>query len=480
MKISFENEKEREQFIERILGECCPGMLNEKCKHSGEVTSCDCQECWDEYLKGHELAASKWLLVECLYNEISTPVLFDSLEEAYNEMMTRYSKLEDDGTSHLSFGADAANIDDIYAWKIFNISADGKIKEYQKQKNHDEDPEKKSKKDEDSTFFRRRELEDRVAKALTAYENYEENREEMKAIIVDVAYELKRDSHQKLIMELTDIVDDPDEIDDLLYNLLVKIQNHWHELDWKETGEDEKLEYNLLRKLYKIFLEVEFVDKSILSDKMRDLILTIAWNLEDDARSAIEKSVRNIQKYAAKPEEKYYEILEHYRDNWDRLEWKFKPEESDLKEDDEVEIPEEKVISKFIGDYAFLSNAYESTIYLDGIRYKNAEAAFQAQKVLNNDVKHTFSLLSAKEAKLLGQNLNLREDWEQVKSNIMFNVCYMKFLNDSKLKEKLLETGDMFLIATGCGKYWGTSDGEGENVLGNILMEIRDVFQEDM
>ena len=146
------------------------------------------------------------------------------------------------------------------------------------------------------------------------------------------------------------------------------------------------------------------------------------------------------------------------------------------KEGEEM-ILEENVISEFKEEYSFLSNAYESSFCFNGIQYRNAESAFQAQKTLDEKFRRTFSYLSAREAKSLGQNLNLRKDWQQVKTHIMLDICYAKFATSQELAAKLLETGDLFLIAGNYDKFWGICDGEGQNVLGSILMEVREMLR---
>lgn len=69
--------------------------------------------------------------------------------------------------------------------------------------------------------------------------------------------------------------------------------------------------------------------------------------------------------------------------------------------------------------YEFLSNFYNADVTYKGLTYQNSEAAFQAQKVLDDKVKIPFTLASARQAKSLGRMVNLRHDWEFVKVNLM-------------------------------------------------------------
>lgn len=45
------------------------------------------------------------------------------------------------------------------------------------------------------------------------------------------------------------------------------------------------------------------------------------------------------------------------------------------------------MINCFDGKYAFLSNFYNSPVSYAGLTYRNNEAAFQAQKTLDEDIR---------------------------------------------------------------------------------------------
>lgn len=137
------------------------------------------------------------------------------------------------------------------------------------------------------------------------------------------------------------------------------------------------------------------------------------------------------------------------------------------------------VIDSFSGEYEFLSNAYPSVIEKGGILFRNAEAAFQAEKVTNRVDREVFVGLSAAEARKLGHKISLRKDWDKRKEMAMYEICYQKFDQNPDLKEKLLATGDAVLKQESMHRdtFWGTVNGKGENKLGIILMEIRKEFQ---
>lgn len=81
------------------------------------------------------------------------------------------------------------------------------------------------------------------------------------------------------------------------------------------------------------------------------------------------------------------------------------------------------------------------------------------------------------DAALEGRKSNnpLRDDWEQVKDDIMLYAVYQKFSQNSVLKDLLLSTNDLEIVEhTVNDSYWGDGgDGSGKNMLGQILMRVR-------
>jgi ribA/ribD-fused uncharacterized protein len=142
-----------------------------------------------------------------------------------------------------------------------------------------------------------------------------------------------------------------------------------------------------------------------------------------------------------------------------------------------------KVIDHFAGEYAFLSNFYyPAEVVYDGETYRTTEHAYQASKVLSKDYRQKIKNTSrASEAKKLGKKkamakagVKLRDDWDNIKLDVMFDLLRQKFQHP-ELKKKLLDTGDAELIeGNWWGDYfWGTVQGEGENHLGRLLMKVR-------
>ncbi|TDH75044.1 NADAR family protein, partial [Acinetobacter baumannii] len=84
-------------------------------------------------------------------------------------------------------------------------------------------------------------------------------------------------------------------------------------------------------------------------------------------------------------------------------------------------------IDEFRGKYYFLSNFYNSPVTYEGITCQNNEAAFQAMKVTTDEIRKQFADLPPNLAKRKGRNVQLRNDWEEVKEQYMYEIVLAKF-----------------------------------------------------
>lgn len=132
-------------------------------------------------------------------------------------------------------------------------------------------------------------------------------------------------------------------------------------------------------------------------------------------------------------------------------------------------------IDRFVGDFAFLSNFFPSTVYIDGKRYPTVEHAYQAMKTL--DLNSRECIRNAKTpaiAKKLGRSVELRKDWDDIRVQIMYDLLEKKFDNPF-LKPMLLATNNAVLIEGNNwnDRFWGVCRGTGQNKLGELLMKVR-------
>lgn len=135
------------------------------------------------------------------------------------------------------------------------------------------------------------------------------------------------------------------------------------------------------------------------------------------------------------------------------------------------------------GPYGCFSNFSRHKVKLDGKLWQTSEHYFQAQKFngVKDGEKHIKDVFKAKgpsQAARIGRDRKrpLRKDWEGVKDEVMFKVCFAKFSQDEHLRKTLLETGDAILVEhTENDSYWGDGgDGSGKNMLGKTLMRVRE------
>lgn len=135
---------------------------------------------------------------------------------------------------------------------------------------------------------------------------------------------------------------------------------------------------------------------------------------------------------------------------------------------------------KLADPYGVFSNFdYKHPIALKGIAWKTTEHYFQAQKFVGTPHEEAVRNTDrAADAATMGRDrsLPLRKDWEQVKDGIMKDAVRAKFMQYPELGRLLVSTGDAEIIEhTANDSYWADGgDGSGKNMLGKILMEIRE------
>jgi ribA/ribD-fused uncharacterized protein len=140
-----------------------------------------------------------------------------------------------------------------------------------------------------------------------------------------------------------------------------------------------------------------------------------------------------------------------------------------------------KVIDSFKGEYSFLSNFFHSPFSI----YNTVEHYFQAHKT--KTLSERFQIALAKtpgEAKKLGRKCQLRDDWDQIKNEVMQKGLLYKFIN-TDLTKALIKTDCDILIEGNYwhDNYWGDcycpkcKSIEGKNTLGILLMELREKFK---
>ena len=137
-----------------------------------------------------------------------------------------------------------------------------------------------------------------------------------------------------------------------------------------------------------------------------------------------------------------------------------------------------------IDKYGEFSNFSRHGVELDGQWWPTTEHYFQAQKFEDEEYREQIrGAATPKQAAELGRSRNrvLRADWEEVKDHVMYRAVLKKFQTHSQLKNLLLSTGDEELVENTTGDYyWGCGkNGSGKNMLGQILMRVREELRRE-
>lgn len=135
----------------------------------------------------------------------------------------------------------------------------------------------------------------------------------------------------------------------------------------------------------------------------------------------------------------------------------------------------EDKITRFDGEYRFLSNFYPSPIVILGFDYPTVEHAYQSWKAKNlADWKYVATSETPAVAKRRGREIDCREDWDRIKIEVM-EYCLQKKFEDPVMLEMLVSTFPMDLVEGNWwgDTFWGVCNGKGENHLGKLLMKIR-------
>lgn len=142
-------------------------------------------------------------------------------------------------------------------------------------------------------------------------------------------------------------------------------------------------------------------------------------------------------------------------------------------------IHDDNNIKGFFGDYRFLSNFEPCVIIYENKKYGSSEAAYQSAKTIQHQLKERFTTMTASESKREGRKISLRDDWNEIKLKVMYDILLYKFTHNLYLKEKLILTGERYLEETNWWNdtFWGVCKGVGENNLGKTLMKIRSELQ---
>ena len=133
--------------------------------------------------------------------------------------------------------------------------------------------------------------------------------------------------------------------------------------------------------------------------------------------------------------------------------------------------------------YGAFSNLYRRPIEFEGEVFATSEHAYQAGKARKPEVRKW--LLAAPSPALLPMathglsRWDIAPGWSKTKFDRMREVLRAKFTQHSDLQDLLLSTGEARLVESATvdnevNRLWGEVNGSGRNMLGILLMEIRE------
>jgi len=129
--------------------------------------------------------------------------------------------------------------------------------------------------------------------------------------------------------------------------------------------------------------------------------------------------------------------------------------------------------------YGEFSNFYPISIHIDSKEYKSSEHYYQSKKYEGTEWEdHIRSQEKPFDAAREGrrEDLPLRKDWEDVKLLVMRRALIAKFKKLDHMRNLLLSTDNVEIVEYSKKDYfWGRNeDGAGYNMLGKLLMELRE------
>jgi ribA/ribD-fused uncharacterized protein len=173
--------------------------------------------------------------------------------------------------------------------------------------------------------------------------------------------------------------------------------------------------------------------------------------------------------------------------------YKAKPEQTDIER--LIKTTDNQDVLLFRTGWSIFSTFSHSPFVFENMKFTTVEQYYQFMKAQHfKDAKAMSSILrlrSPKRCKIVGSEIDgfSMDKWVLVCRNIMLNGLQEKFLQNPLARQALLSTKDYILAeASGFDDFWGTgmtfndetihdmSLWRGKNVLGELLMEVRDML----
>ena len=139
---------------------------------------------------------------------------------------------------------------------------------------------------------------------------------------------------------------------------------------------------------------------------------------------------------------------------------------------------------EFRDQYAFLSNMFACKVHYQGETFPCVETAFQIAKCADEDDWSLFMnrrgfWCDGRTARTIGHKVKLRSDWDDYRLDVMYELLEDKFYHNEGLRKALCDTGNIYIQEDNDwgDTFWGVYKGKGYNMLGKMIMEIRQNIQ---
>lgn len=136
------------------------------------------------------------------------------------------------------------------------------------------------------------------------------------------------------------------------------------------------------------------------------------------------------------------------------------------------------MINRFKNEYHWLSNFYNCSVEINGLKYPSVEHAYQSEK--SNDLEWKLYCQFTKSAglvKIKSKELITIDCWHDIKLLVMEYLLRQKYYKEP-FKTLLLNTGNEYIEEGNYhnDEFWGVNlrTGEGFNNLGLLIMKIRE------
>lgn len=137
-----------------------------------------------------------------------------------------------------------------------------------------------------------------------------------------------------------------------------------------------------------------------------------------------------------------------------------------------------------IDEYGDFSNFANYGIMMNDKWWATVEHYYQAMKFEDQAYQEKIRMAyTPKKAKAIAfQNRAINPNWNDIKYDIMYQAVLKKFQTHKELQQRLLETGNEYIVENAPSDYyWGCgADGTGQNKLGEILMQIRNELKKPL